>query len=154
MQPPSKNVECVTALGAIMLCFPRKCSNLEPGFPDCRWTHHLISGSNFIFSKIDYKEDKMEQLFICWQFSYIVTIRPILHTQIFVIKQTGYYIQGQNKLNISIISQPKYACSYIILKHKQSEQHHSQEYRSIPITALGKKSNGNQNHICSLQYQC
>jgi len=36
-----------------MLCFPRKCSNLEPGFPDCRWTHHLISGSNFILSKVD-----------------------------------------------------------------------------------------------------
>ena len=51
----------------------------------------------------------MEQLFICWQFSYIVTIRPILHRQIFVIKQTGYYIQGQNKLNISIVSQPRYA---------------------------------------------
>ena len=39
----------------------------------------------------------------------IVTIRPILHRQIFVIKQTGYYIQGQNKINISIVSQPRYA---------------------------------------------
>ena len=38
LQPPSTNVECLTALGTTVLCLTRKCFNLEPGFSVCRWT--------------------------------------------------------------------------------------------------------------------
>jgi hypothetical protein len=53
LQPPSTNIECATALGTTMLCCTRKCFNLEPGFPVCRWTVISSQGATLSSPKVD-----------------------------------------------------------------------------------------------------